>query len=317
MHLKNVEIFCEVASNRSFSKAAKAIHISQSSASQAVQSLEERLGVQLINRSTRPLELTPAGQVFLSGCRDILDRFRQVEESLKTIQDDVTGRIRISAIYSVGLLSMERFIKNFHQQYPGIDIQLSYSLPDDVYDHVLQDQVDFGILSFPREGGEISCVPWQKQEIVLVVPADHPLAERTEIAPAEINGEPFIALASQLKIRRTINRWLKEEGVQVDITHTFDDIENVKRAVEAGAGISLLPHPTVVREEVLGTLKAIRLMGVHWVRPLGIVHRRHKQFSIAAQRFVEKLQTEFVDDVSMVNDHYRARQRQEAVKSNS
>ncbi|MCA9039722.1 MAG: LysR family transcriptional regulator [Planctomycetaceae bacterium] len=317
MHLKNVEIFCEVANNRSFSKAAKAIHVSQSSASQAVQSLEERLGVKLINRSTRPLELTAAGQVFLSGCRDILDRFRQIEESLKTIQDDVTGRIRISAIYSVGLLSMERFVKKFHEQYPGIEIQLSYSHPDDVYDHVLQDQVDFGLLSFPRDGGEISCLPWQNQEIVLVVPADHPLANQNELTPSEINGEPFIALSADLKIRRKINRWLKDAGVQVDITHTFDDIENVKRAIEAGAGISLLPHPTVVREEVLGTLKAIRLMGVQWVRPLGIVHRRHKQLSIAAQRFVEMLQNDFVDDVSMVNDHYRAHGRQEAVNSNS
>ncbi|MEZ6048794.1 MAG: LysR family transcriptional regulator substrate-binding protein [Planctomycetaceae bacterium] len=128
----------------------------------------------------------------------------------------------------------------------------------------------------------MSCLPWQKQEIVLVVPADHPFAERDEIAPNEFNAEPFIALSSELKIRRQINRWLKAEGVQVDITHTFDDIENVKRAIEAGAGISLLPHPTVVREEVLGTLKAIRLIGVHWERPLGIVHRRHKQLSSAA-----------------------------------
>ncbi|MEZ6048795.1 MAG: LysR family transcriptional regulator [Planctomycetaceae bacterium] len=164
MHLKNVEIFCEVATNRSFSKAAKVIHISQSSASQAVQSLEERLGVQLINRSTRPLELTAAGQLFLTGCRDILDKFRQIEESLKSIQDDVTGRIRISAIYSVGLLSMERFVKKFQQQYPGIEIQLSYSHPNDVYDQVLQDQVDFGLLSFPREGERSAASPGKSRK---------------------------------------------------------------------------------------------------------------------------------------------------------
>jgi len=103
-------------------------------------------------------------------------------------------------------------------------------------------------------------------------------------------------LTPELKICQQIKRWLRDTAVRVNVAHTFDNIENVKRAIEAGAGISLLPRPTVAREVALGTLKAIPLEGVHWERPLGIVHRRHKQFSLAAKRFVEMLQLEFAPD---------------------
>lgn len=313
MHLKNVEIFCEVATNRSFSKAAKSLQISQSSASQAVQSLEEHLAAQLIDRSTRPLELTSSGQVFLSGCRELLTGFRQIEEQIKGNQNQITGRVRVAAIYSVGLMRMERFLKQFSENNPGVDLQLTYAHPDDVYEQIQQDQVDLGILSFPKEGGDLSCFPWQKQEIVLVVPQDHRLSFRDKIEPSEINGEQFISLTSELKFSQKVKRWLRDSGVRVNVAHTFDNIENVKRAIEAGAGISLIPKPTVAREVALGTLKAIPLEGVCWVRPLGIVHRRHKQLSLAAKRFVEKLQNEL--EPEQTNDSNRSTSSQEALNA--
>src|SRR6516225_7762630 len=109
MHLRFVEIFCEVAQRRSFSKGAKVQDVSQSSASQAVSHLEKRLGAQLIDRSKRPLELTPAGQVYFDGCRELLERFRAVEDRVQAIADRVAGPVRIAAIYSVGLMQMEDF----------------------------------------------------------------------------------------------------------------------------------------------------------------------------------------------------------------
>ena len=106
MHLRNVELFCEVVSRSSFSKAAEAHQVSQSAASQAVQTLEDRLGAVLIDRSQRPLTLTEAGQIYYDGCRRLLETFRQVEEQVFAISDRVTGRLRVAAIYSVGLLEM-------------------------------------------------------------------------------------------------------------------------------------------------------------------------------------------------------------------
>src|SRR4026207_1099127 len=118
MHLRFVEVFCDVAQRRSFSKGAAAQNVSQSSASQAVSFLERRLGTKLIDRSKRPLELTPAGRVSFDGCRDLLERFRAIEDEVQQIHDRVTGSVRVAAIYSVGLMQMERSVQTFAERYP-------------------------------------------------------------------------------------------------------------------------------------------------------------------------------------------------------
>src|SRR5688572_24256640 len=111
MYLKDVEIFCEVVARRSFSKAAEAHNMSQSSASHAVGALERRLGKQLIDRSKRPLELTPAGEIYYEGCREILRAFRAVEDRVQGLENRVSGDVRVAAIYSVGLLQMDALVR--------------------------------------------------------------------------------------------------------------------------------------------------------------------------------------------------------------
>ncbi len=299
MHLRNVEIFCEVVSLRSFSKAAEVHHVSQSSASQAVHQLEKRLETQLIDRSKRPFELTAAGKIYYEGCRDLLEGFRQIEDQVREAKDQVTGRVRVAAIYSVGLLQMDAYVKQFEERYPETELQLDYLHPEGVYDRVLQDAADMGLVSFPKDGGEIGCIPWLEQEMVLVVPPNHRWAGQTWLPVTTMNGEKFVGFTTELTIRRQIDRWLKQAKVSVHVVHEFDNIENIKRAVEIAAGIALLPAPTVRREQESGTLWSIRLsldseppQRPLWSRPLGIVHKRHKTLSTAANKFVELLHEE-------------------------
>ncbi|MCA9067756.1 MAG: LysR family transcriptional regulator [Planctomycetaceae bacterium] len=299
MHLRNVEIFCEVVSLRSFSKAAEVHHVSQSSASQAVHQLEKRLETLLIDRSKRPFELTAAGRIYYEGCRDLLEGFRQIEDQVRQAKDQVAGRVRVAAIYSVGLLQMDAYVKQFEERYPDTELQLEYLHPEGVYDRVLQDSADIGLVSFPKDGGEIGCIPWWEQEIVLVVPPSHRLAGKTWTPIDELNGEKFVSFTRELTIRRQIDRWLKQAKVSVHVVHEFDNIENIKRAVEIGAGIGLLPGPTVRREIDSGSLWAVQLALDNyppdkplWKRPLGIVHKRHRTLSTAASKFVELLHEE-------------------------
>src|SRR6185436_5279628 len=156
MHLRFVEVFCDVAQRRSFSKGAAAHNVSQSSASQAVGMLEKRLGTKLIDRSKRPLELTPAGEVYFEGCRELLDRFRAVEDRVQAIADRVAGTVRVAAIYSVGLMQMEQFVQRFEELYPDARLRLEYLHPDRVYQQVLEDEADLGLVSYPRHGGDIA-----------------------------------------------------------------------------------------------------------------------------------------------------------------
>ena len=298
MHLRNVEMFCEVAQRRSFSKAAEAQSVSQSSASQSVHQLEEQLGTELVDRSVRPLGLTAAGELFYSGCRKLLEQFRTLEDKVRRLSDAVVGRVRVAAIYSVGLLQMDEYVRRFEEQYPDARLELAYLHPDEVYERVLNDKADVGLLSFPKDGGDIGCIPWQQQAMVVVVPRNHRLRDSVEVAVEKLDGEDFVAFTPELKIRKKIDRWLKESHVSVRITHEFDNIENIKRAVEIGSGIAILPEPTVRREVEMGTLHAMRPANVDWHRPLGIIHRRNKSLTTVADKFVELLHDEPAGDTS-------------------
>lgn len=289
MHLRNVEIFCETVIHRSFSKAAEARGISQPAVSQAIQQLEDRLGLTLIDRSKRPLELTSAGRVYYDGCRKLLDDFRDVEERVQQLDGRVIGRVRIAAIYSIGLLQMAEYAQEFEARYPDVDLRLDYLHPDDVYSRVRSDEADLGLVSFPKDGGDVASIPWQLQEMGLVVPPRHPLASQSIHKLANLQGTTFVGFTPDLTIRRETDRLLKKHRVSVELVHEFDNVENIKRAVEIGAGAAILPLATVRREVEAGLLVAIHLQDVQFIRPLGIIHKRHKHLSTAAERFVQLL----------------------------
>ena len=118
MHLKALKIFCDVVYRRSFSRAADENSISQSGASQVVHQLERRLGVKLIDRSKRPFMLTPEGEVYYDGCRKLVERYDALEEEVRTLHEEVAGRVRVASIYSVGLHHMNRYLQEFLSQYP-------------------------------------------------------------------------------------------------------------------------------------------------------------------------------------------------------
>jgi DNA-binding transcriptional LysR family regulator len=301
MHLRNVEIFCDTVAHRSFSKAAEMRGVSQPAVSQAIHQIEDRLGVTLIDRSQRPLELTPAGRVYYEGCRKLLDDYRELEDQVQQFNGRVSGRVRVASIYSVGLLQMTAHVREFEHRFPDVELRLDYLHPDEVYSRVRSDEADIGLVSFPRDGGDISCIPWQEQEMGLVVPPRHRLAELSGVKLSELDGEDFVGFTDDLTIRRETDRLLKKYRVAVTVIHEFDNVENLKRAVEIGAGVSILPLASVRRETESGLLRAIPFLDVQFTRPLGIIHKRHKHLSTAAERFVELLH----EDLEVDSSHTR------------
>lgn len=294
MFVRTVELFLDVASCRSFSKAAEVNGISQSSVSQSVAQLEKRLGVELIDRTKRPLELTAAGNRYFEGCRQLLDQSRELEDSVQRIANKVTGRLRVAAIYSVGLIQMDRYVSHFQRLFPEVDLHVDFLHPEEVYDRVRSDMADLGLVSFPREGGEFACLPWQEERFVAVVPPTHEFAQRAmagvaKLEVSELDGQTFVALTPDLRVRREMDRWLKQHKINVKVACEFDNIETVRRAVEDGLGMALLPAPTVERSVETGTLFQLELADVDWVRPLGVIHKRHRRLSSAADKFIALL----------------------------
>lgn len=290
VQLKALKVFCDVVRQRSFSRAADENGISQSGASQLVQQLEEGLGVKLLDRSKRPFMLTPEGEVYYEGCREVVERYFAVEDRVRRLHEEVAGRIRVASIYSVGLHHMNRSLQEFLSQHPKANVRLEYLHPDRVYQAVEEDVADLGLISYPKSSRSIEALAWREEPMVLVCAPGHPLAGRGGIALAELHGLKMVGFDSNLTIRREIDRVLDLHQASVSVVMEFDNIETIKRAIEIDAGVGLLPEPTVLGEVQAGTLRAVPLNTQELVRPLGIIHRRGKELSAVAVRFIELLQ---------------------------
>jgi DNA-binding transcriptional LysR family regulator len=289
MQIEALKVFCDVARCRSFSQAAQENGLSQSAASQIVLQLEKRLGVKLISRSPRPLQLTPLGRTYYDGCKHLLEQYGELEASIRNAQTEMEGSVQVAAIYSVGLGDMGDYVERFSQQQPHARVHIAYLHPDQVYERVHEGTADFGLVSFPRKSRELVSLPWRNEEMVLVCHPTHPLARNLAVMPAQLNGEKFVGFARGLVIRREMDRFLREQGVSVEVALEFDSIENIKKAVEVAAGVALLPEPTIRREVADRTLVALPLVGCSFHRPLGILFRRSHQPSKTAQKFIELL----------------------------
>src|SRR5215469_2551659 len=263
MQLESLKIFCDVVRWSSFSRGAAENGISQSSASQAVHQLEARLGVKLIDRSKRPLVLTPQGRVYYEGCKDLVERYVELENRVRALEDEdtVAGTVGVAAIYSVGLHHMSRYIKIFEQRHPQASIRLEYLHPSRVLERVTGGEAELGLLSYPRKWPDLNVLTWREEAMVVTVHPGHHFANRSSVRVSELDGEPFVAFDPDLSIRRAIDRFLRHHSVQVDVVMEFDNIENIKRAVEIPSGISILPEPSLAREIKAGTLVAVRIAG--------------------------------------------------------
>lgn len=297
MHIKSLKIYCDIVERRSFSRAADDNGISQSNASQVVHQLEERLGVQLLDRSKRPFVLTPEGERYFEGARQIVRLYDELEEDVRTMHNASAGRLLVASIYSVGLAHMSLFMRQFSAKYPNAQVRLEYLHPDRVLEVVEQGDVDLGLVSYPEETRTLAAMPWRSEPLVVVCHPNHRFAKESSISFADLSGEPLVAFEAGLRIRAEIDRALMINNVDANVAFEFDNIETMKQAIEINEGISLLPEPTVAKETASGTLVKVKLQGEPQTRPLGIVYRRDRPLRELARNFIELLRadTDFAD----------------------
>ncbi len=289
MTLEMLKLYCDIVRLRSFSQGAAANQISQSAASQAIQQLEAELNVLLIDRSKRPFMVTPEGRAFSEGCRDLLQGFEKVRAAIASTRTQATGSVRVAAIYSIGIHIMSDHMQRFMSLYPQAKVRLEYLHPHKVVEAVLNDEADLGILSYPPANRSLTVLPWRTETMVFVCHPANRLARRKIITAGDLNGENFVAFDADLRIRKAIDRCLRHHDARVNVVMEFDNIETIKQAIAIGAGVSILPRPTILKEVGNRTLAAVPLAMTELVRPLGIIHRRGKLFTPTIARFLELL----------------------------
>jgi len=260
--------------------------ISQSAATQHIQELEKRLGVQLLDRSTRPLGLTAAGKLYADLCRDVLRREEDFVVALDAVKADVEGIVRVASIYSIGLTEMPRLREEFLLACPGAQLQVEYLRPDKVYEAILEDKADLGFISYPEHRRDLTVIPWRDERMSVAVYPSHRFAARAMLMPADLDGENFISFDDEVIIRRELDRFFREHGVTVSIVMQFDNIQSIKEAVALGSGISILPERSIQAEVEQKRLVSVPLHAPGLVRPTGIIHRRKKKLTRAGREFL-------------------------------
>jgi DNA-binding transcriptional LysR family regulator len=279
MTLEMLKLYCDIVRMHSFSQGAATNQISQSAASQAIQQLEAELDVLLIDRSKRPFMVTRDGRTFYDGCQALLQGFDKVRAQIAFSRTQMAGSVRVAAIYSVGIHIMSDHMQRFMSLYPQAKVRLEYLHPHKVVEAV----------SYPPANRSLTVIPWRDETMVFVCHPGHRLARRKIITPADLNGENFAAFDADLSIRKAIDRCLRQHDARVNVVMEFDNIETIKQAIAIGAGVSVLPRPTILKEVGNRTLAAVPLAMTELVRPLGIIHRRGKLFTPTIARFLELL----------------------------
>jgi len=272
--MRTLRLFVDVVRHRSFSRAAAESGITQSAASQRVSTLEKQLGVALIDRSVRPLALTAAGEVFLRGVRDLLDRYDALEQSVLRMKPrELSGQVRVAAIYSAGIDLLSHVRQSFIDQHPGVTVTIDYEHPQQAYASVRERRVDLGIVSYPQTWRDVVARPLRDELMALVCPTAHPLATAQSVHASELAETPLLGFEADLPVAREIRRYLREQGVTPRMAHEFDNIDTLRSAVAATGCAAILPARLVARETASGELSLVELEP-RLIRPVGIVHRR-------------------------------------------
>jgi LysR family transcriptional regulator, transcriptional activator of the cysJI operon len=297
---ENLKLFRDITQIRSFSKAAAMNGISQSAVSQQIQDLEKAFGVELLDRSHRPLVVTEAGRLYGEFCRDVLRRKEEFDVALDEVRKSALGTVRVAAIYSVGLSEMVEIEEEFARREPGAQLEVDYLRPEKVYSAVLADEADLGLVSYPEPSREIHVIPWRMEEMVLAASPHHKLAAFERITPKELEGAEFIGFDEDLPIQHAVDRFLREHGVEVSYAFHFDNLQMVKEAVAHGVGVSIMPARVMLDEMSQGRLVAVGFGESELYRPLGIIHRKKKRFHRAAQAFLDLLRERPAPDLGFV-----------------
>jgi DNA-binding transcriptional LysR family regulator len=292
MTLDHLKLFRDIALARNVTRGAEICGVSQSAASQQLQETERLLGVELLDRSTRPLELTEAGRLYYEFCRDVLRRKEEFDGQLDKLKGRVQGTVRVAAIYSVGISDMSRLELELVRRMPEAQLVVEYLRPEKVHDAVVTDQADLGLVSYPESNREVTAIPWREERMMVATAPSHPLAAKATLTPSDLAQQDFVAFDDELRVGREVKRYLREAGIQVNSVMHFDNIQTMKEAVVLGNSVSIMPVRVLRTDIEQGRLVAIPIEGCTLVRPLGIIHRRRKTFNQAAQVFLELLRQE-------------------------
>ena len=286
MQIESLKVFCDLAETESFTKAAQINNVTQSAVSQQISSLERIFKSLLIERSKKRFRLTREGQVLYDYSKQIIQTYESLGSKLQELKDIISGAIRVATIYSIGLHDLPPYIKKFMKSYPTVNIHVEYRRANQVYEDVLSNVVDLGLVAYPTKDSKLEIVPLRKEPLVLICHPQHPFAKQKAVKLKHLMDQKVIGFEPDIPTRKALDKILREYGAELKYLMEFDNVETVKRAVEIDAGVSIVPLGTVTQEVAKQTLAAVEIEDGEFFRPLAAIYKKNKVLSPAMKQFL-------------------------------
>jgi DNA-binding transcriptional LysR family regulator len=298
MDFDQLHTFLEIVRLKSFSKAALTCYRTQPAISAQVRQLEQELRADLFERFGSRISLTTAGKVFAEYAEQMLELRRRAQNSVAELESSPRGELAIAANEATCIYVLPKVFSQYRQLFPAVQIQVLRSYGGRVVEAVIENAADFGLTQLPVEEKRIQVVNIHHDEIRLIVPARHPLADRKSVLPQDL-VEHFLILPKQGKTRTRLNEWLEPVEDEIRISMELDSTEMMKRFVMAGLGATFLAVSNCGEEIAAGKLRAIALAPERMVRRLGLIYRKDKALSKAALGFIQVVLDHVGEDASV------------------
>lgn len=292
MNFHQLHIFYTVAEKGSFSAAAQALHMTQPAVTMQIQSLEDYFGTKLLHRSTKKIELSEAGMTLLPHAKRSVELVRHTDEAMSAFTQKLQGRLQLGASLTIGEYVLPRMLGPFARQYPDISIVMKVMNTTQIMDEILKHQLNFGLIEAPIHHPDMIVEPVMRDELKLIVPAGHALAERGEVELEEVMSYPFVLREQGSGTRQVMEDQLQKRKIDpqdMNVVMELGSTGAVKSAVEAGVGITMLSPSSVQHEIALGLVHIVDIRGLEFKRQFYAIHLKSSLLPLSAVAFLNYL----------------------------
>lgn len=290
MELTQLRSFYVIARERSVTRAAARLGLTQPAVSLQIKALETEVGTALFDRQRKQMQLTQAGEIFYRHVQTVLATLEEAHAEVAALQHLQGGHLAMAASDTNCVYVLPPALRQFRAQYPQVRIDIRNRMSSQVVQLVVEHEVDFGLATLPLAHRQVTTETLFDREEVVICPLDHPLRQATSVELAHLSPYPLLALSPGSTSRQLLDRAFQQAGVPMQVAMHLGSMEVIKRLVESGLGIAVVPRIAVLEEVQYGRLLALPIAGLPR-RAIGLVERQDKHRSAAATAFLHLLRS--------------------------
>lgn len=285
--IHSLELFVSVYTTKNITDTAKKYYCSQPSVSRCMKDLEEEYHTVLFERYHHKLLPTPSADILYSHALRVLDSYTNLQQAMLTHNE----KIRIGSTVTMSNTLLPKYIKQYTQQYPDVRIEVSVSNGESIYHDLLHNSIDIAFIENTISSPDVIAIPFYKDELVLLVPNDHPFASQKSIPLSSLNTQPFLHREQGSAVRQYLDTFLEQNHIHVDTLWQSRSTHAILHAVESGLGITILPKNMCIKEIQAHTVTQVDITSHHLIRPYYLAYAKGKKLTDNLISFIHLFQT--------------------------